>query len=141
MSTPLPISPHATLDDDAWDDLLDFIEERRVIPIVGPELLKVDTESGPRLLYDWVAEKLAAKLGVDTKDLPQPYNLNDVVCWFLASRGRREEAYTRVRAILQGTSSTKGTPRHGRAALRPGSDPDGLRSGRRRRCSTCRASA
>jgi len=101
MSTPLPISPHATLDDDAWDDLLDFIEERRVIPIVGPELLKVDTESGPRLLYDWVAEKLAAKLGVDTKDLPQPYNLNDVVCWFLASRGRREEAYTRVRAILR----------------------------------------
>jgi len=104
MSTPLPISPHATLDDDAWDDLLDFIEERRVIPIVGPELLKVDTESGPRLLYDWVAEKLAAKLGVDTKDLPQPYNLNDVVCSFLASRGRREEAYTRVRAILRDTT-------------------------------------
>jgi hypothetical protein len=29
----------STLDDDAWDDLLSFIEERRVIPIVGPELL------------------------------------------------------------------------------------------------------
>jgi hypothetical protein len=26
------------LDDDAWDDLLSFIEERRVVPIVGPEL-------------------------------------------------------------------------------------------------------
>src|SRR5215831_12864979 len=101
MSTPLPINPVTTLDDDAWDYLLDFIEERRVIPIVGPELLKVETESGPRLLYDWVAEKLAGKLNVDTKELPQPYNLNDVVCWFLASRGRREEAYTRVRAILR----------------------------------------
>jgi hypothetical protein len=27
--------PVSTLDDDAWDDLLSFIEERRVIPIVG----------------------------------------------------------------------------------------------------------
>ena len=28
--------PIGTLDDDAWDDLLNFIEERKVIPIVGP---------------------------------------------------------------------------------------------------------
>jgi hypothetical protein len=81
-----------TLDDDAWDDLLSFIEEKRVIPIVGPELLLVETERGPRLLYDWLAERLAAKLGVNPAQLPQPYTLNDVVCWFLASRGRREEA-------------------------------------------------
>ncbi|HKW80264.1 MAG TPA: hypothetical protein VJQ49_04580, partial [Casimicrobiaceae bacterium] len=62
MSNLLPILPLTTLDDDAWDDLLNYIEERRVIPIVGPELLKVETESGPRLLYDWIAEKLAGKL-------------------------------------------------------------------------------
>jgi len=37
----------STLDDDAWEDLLSFIEERRVIPIVGPELLLVATERGP----------------------------------------------------------------------------------------------
>jgi hypothetical protein len=52
----------ASMDDDAWDDLLSFIEERRVIPIVGPELLQVATDTGPRLLLDWVAEKLAAQL-------------------------------------------------------------------------------
>jgi hypothetical protein len=96
----------ATLDDDAWEDLLNYIEERRVIPIVGPELLEVETETGPRLLYDWIAEKLAAKLNVDTALLPQPFNLNDVVCWFLASRGRREEAYTRVRSILRDATFT-----------------------------------
>jgi hypothetical protein len=102
MTNPLPMHPPlSTLDDDAWDDLLNFIEERRVIPIIGPELLKVETETGPRLLYDWLAEKLAGKLGVDTAQLPQPYTLNDVVCWFLASRGRREEAYTRLRSILR----------------------------------------
>ena len=102
MNSPLPMHPPlSTLDDDAWEDLLNFIEERRVIPIIGPELLKVETETGPRLLYDWLAEKLAGKLGVDTAQLPQPYTLNDVVCWFLASRGRREEAYTRLRSILR----------------------------------------
>jgi hypothetical protein len=102
VSNLLPMHPPlSTLDEDAWDDLLNFIEERRVIPILGPELLTVETESGPRLLYDWIAEKLAAKLNVETAQLPQPYTLNDVVCWFLSSRGRREEAYTRLRSILR----------------------------------------
>ncbi|MES2151216.1 MAG: toll/interleukin-1 receptor domain-containing protein [Pseudomonadota bacterium] len=91
----------ATLDEDAWDDLLSFIEDKRVIPIIGPELLEVETDGGPRLLYEWLAEKLAAKLGVDTAQLPKPYTLNDVVCWYLSMRGRREEAYVRLRAILR----------------------------------------
>ena len=93
--------PVTTLDDDAWDDLLSFIEERRVIPIVGPELLMVPTDRGPRLLYDWAAEKLAARLNVNTADLPRPCTLNDVVCVFLAGRGRREEAYVRLRSVIK----------------------------------------
>ena len=91
----------SALDDDAWDDLLSYIEERRVIPIIGPELLQVQTDKGPRLLYDWLAEKLAGRLNVDVKQLPQPYTLNDVVCWFLGARGRREEAYVRLRGLLK----------------------------------------
>ncbi len=96
-----------TLDEDAWDDLLSFIEEKRVIPIVGPELLLVETDRGPRLLFDWLAEKLAAKLGVDVSLLPKPYTLNDVVCWFLSGRGRREEAYVRLRGILMLSSNRR----------------------------------
>jgi hypothetical protein len=90
-----------SLDDDAWDDLLNFIEEKRVIPIVGPELLQVETAAGPKLLYDWLAERLAARLNVNTAALPRPYTLNDVVCWFLSARGRREEAYVRLRSIVR----------------------------------------
>jgi hypothetical protein len=93
--------PVPGLDEDAWDDLLNFIEERRVIPIVGPELLKVETPAGPRLLYDLMAERLAAKLSVDVSKLPDPYSLNDVVCWFLSARGRREDTYTRMRSVLR----------------------------------------
>ena len=36
----------STLDDDAWDDLLSFIEERRVIPILGPKLLLGERSAG-----------------------------------------------------------------------------------------------
>jgi hypothetical protein len=93
-----------SFDDDAWEDLLNYIEEKRVIPIVGPELLRIETDTGPRLLYDWLAEKLAARLNVDPRTLPSPFTLNDVVCQFLAARGRREEAYTRLRTILRETN-------------------------------------
>jgi TIR domain/SIR2-like domain len=102
MNSSFALRPQAgTLDDDAWEDLLSFIEERRVIPIVGPELLRVETSSGPRLLLDWVAEKLAGRLNVNVAELPQPYTVNDVVCWFLSARGRREEAYVRLRSIIK----------------------------------------
>ncbi len=101
MSSVLPFESAPRLDEDAWDDLLNFIEEKRVIPIIGPELLKVETDAGPRLFNEWLAEKLAAKLGVDLGRLPSPATLNDVVCWFLAMRGRREDTYTRVRSLLR----------------------------------------
>jgi len=100
-SARVPAQPITTLDDDARDDLPSFVEERRVVPIVGPELLLVRTESGPRLLLEWVAEKLAARRNVDVTELPKPYARNDAVCWFLAARGRREEAHVRLRGILK----------------------------------------
>jgi hypothetical protein len=99
VATPLPLP--RDFDEDAWDDLLNFIEERRVIPIIGPELLRVQTDRGPRLLQEWLAEKLAARLSVDLSEVPGPPNLNDVVCCYLGQRGRREEAYTRLRSIMR----------------------------------------
>src|SRR5437773_1710615 len=54
-----PVSPVAVFDDDAWEDLLNYIEEKRVIPIVGPELCVVQTDAGPENLYTWLARALA----------------------------------------------------------------------------------
>jgi len=93
-------SPQA-FDEDAWDDLLNYIEERRVIPIIGPDLLRVQTDRGLRPLYEWLAEKLAVRLSVDAVGLPSPLTLNDVLCCYLGQRGRREEAYTRLRSIMR----------------------------------------
>ena len=81
-SAQLPLS---TLDDDAWDDLLSFIEERRVIPIVGPELLQVDDRHAGRGCCTTGSPRSSPRGSTSTSpQLPQPYTLNDVVCWFLA---------------------------------------------------------
>ena len=42
-----------------------------------------------------------ASWGSTLARLPEPCTLNDVVCWFLSARGRREEAYTRLRGVLR----------------------------------------
>jgi hypothetical protein len=97
------VQPVERFDEDAWDDLLNYIEERRVIPIVGPDLLRVQTDRGLMPLYEWLAGKLAVRLQVDAALLPQPLTLNDVVCSYLGQRGRREEAYTRLRSIMRET--------------------------------------
>lgn len=101
MTLPATSDSLQAFDEDAWDDLLNYIEERRVIPIIGPDLLRVQTDSGLRPLYVWLAEKLAARLSVDIVGLPQPLTLNDVMCCYLGQRGRREEAYTRLRSIMR----------------------------------------
>jgi hypothetical protein len=33
--------------DSFWDDLLEYIEERRVIPIIGPEVLRMTVGDQP----------------------------------------------------------------------------------------------
>ena len=88
-------------DEDAWDDLLNYIEERRVIPIIGPELLRVQTDAARgRCTSGWPKNSPHASSST-SRQLPQPLTLNDVVCCFLGQRGRREEAYTRLRSILR----------------------------------------
>jgi len=108
--TESPALLSTSFDEDVWDDLLNYIEERRVIPIVGPELLSVDTPSGPRLLMEWLAEKLATRLAIDAAALPQPLELNTVVCTYLGRNGRREDAYTRLRSIMRETNFTLPLP-------------------------------
>ncbi len=96
-----PVSAVAAFDDDAWEDLLNYIEEKRVIPIVGPELTVVQTDAGPENLYTWLARALAARLGMSPAGRNGSLTLNDVIVRHLANRGRREDLYTRIRTIMR----------------------------------------
>ena len=88
--------------DDIWEDLLAAIEERRVIPIVGEDLVRTTTDDGRTVtLSRAVAERLAERLRVDTGVLRADFGLNDVVVSFLQARGRREEVYPKIRAIVR----------------------------------------
>lgn len=102
LSPPNPAA--APFDDDAWEDLLNFIEEKQVVPIIGSELATVQTEHGAENLYAWLARTLATRLGLATDTLPHTPTLNDVVVRHLANRGRREDVYTRIRTIMRETT-------------------------------------
>lgn len=90
-----------TCQDDFWEDILSFVEEKRVIPIIGPELLLVRIDGEEQLLDRVLAERLAERLRVDMGALPRGWSLNEVVCRYLQGRGRREELYPRIRAIMK----------------------------------------
>jgi hypothetical protein len=89
------------LAEDFWDNLLEHIEEGRVIPIVGPALVTVQQDSREISLYRHTAERLAESVQVPMADMSATYTLNDVVCRFLDNRGRKEEIYRRLRLLLK----------------------------------------
>lgn len=83
-----------------WDDLLLLIEERRVIPIVGPELVLVHGESGPERLDRLIARRLAERLGVGAEQTgPQP-TLDQVASAHLRHGGRPLKIYSGIKALM-----------------------------------------
>ncbi len=84
-----------------WDDLLDYIEEDKVVPIIGADLVTIAQDGGEIGLYSHVAAQLAQRLRVPASALPEAFSLNDVVCSFLDNRGKKEEIYPRIRALLK----------------------------------------
>jgi len=92
-----------------WEDLLAFIEDRRVIPVVGAELLSVEKDGKQVPLYRLVAARLLSKYGLPASDfvgsegLREHHELNDAVC-ILARAGRRiKDLYRPVNDILAKT--------------------------------------
>ena len=94
------MSASALWNEDNWDVLLASIEERRVVPIVGRDLLLVTPNGGPTVPLDqFVAGRLAKDLGLSVPD--SQLTLNSVVCAHLAAGGRWPMLYSRVRDIME----------------------------------------
>ncbi len=94
-----------TEEDYFWERLLQAIESGRVVPIVGREALLVQTPAGPRGFDHLIATQLAASLRVDTAVLPDPFDLNDVVCGAANFRGTAPaESMSRIVAICQSST-------------------------------------
>ena len=87
--------------DFVWEELLTAMEEGKVVPIVGKDLLMVDTAAGPRAYSEMVAEALAKELKVDFAQFPQAPDVNDVVCASSEFRGDAASVSPKVLRILK----------------------------------------
>ncbi len=84
-----------------WDNLLDYIQEGTVVPVIGSELVTVREAERDVPLDGWLARKLAADLGLPTEELPEGFGLNEVVALHLRNRGEREELYPMIHRRLK----------------------------------------
>ena len=87
--------------DDDWDELLLYVRNKQVIPVVGPELVTVEDKGGQVPLTRWLAPRLAEHLKLERP--ATPVSLNDVACTFLLGGGARQKVYTGIRLLLQNT--------------------------------------
>ncbi len=83
----MPPTDTSIWEDVLWDDLLPAIEEGQVVPIVGRDLLMVETDSGTQPYHHLLAERIASELKIPTDRLPPDFETNDVVCAYKEFHG------------------------------------------------------
>jgi hypothetical protein len=81
-----------------WETFLLFVAERRVIPVVGRELLVLELDGETVLLETHLARRLAESFGVP---VAPGADLNQVAISYLARGGQRKKIYPRLKAILE----------------------------------------
>ncbi len=86
-----------------WDELLICINDKRVIPIVGKELLYVTIDGKDELLETFLVKRLVKELDLPQDRLAQNSELNDVAMLLYDQRGEgeRRKIYSRLKAIMQ----------------------------------------
>ncbi len=80
-----------------WNQLIEFIEDGYVIPLIGPELLTLDVDGKTTFLYTYLAEQLADRLEIDYQ---LEDTLNTVVCRYTSQGGQREDIYPEIKRAM-----------------------------------------
>ncbi|MBV8451139.1 MAG: toll/interleukin-1 receptor domain-containing protein [Deltaproteobacteria bacterium] len=112
MQMNLPIGAN-----DFWEDLLDFVEQGKVIPVVGEHAVTFGEHN--ELLYPWLARELATRLNVNGSRLAEMPTLNDVAREHLLAGGERNAIYTRLARILREKCPAPGGALHDLASIDP----------------------
>ena len=82
-----------------WKPLLAFIDEGKVVPIIGQDLLTIPESTGHKLLYPLLAHRLADRLGISAVDLPPGGELNEVACRYIARRKPVQHVYAALKVV------------------------------------------
>lgn len=88
----------AGLDGVPWDDLLAYLDDRRVIPVLDAGALQVGEGAAREPLESLLARRLAERLRIDVG--PGPLRLDEVVRRQRAG-GRRENLHLRLQQLLR----------------------------------------
>jgi hypothetical protein len=72
---------------ESWDDLLAYIRDGVLVPVIGPQLLVVDADRPGQTLFEAVSERLAARYRLS---LPKGARLSDAVSAVLRTSGHDE---------------------------------------------------
>ena len=84
------------------EELLDFVEQRRVVPIIGADLMMVQHGGREVLLQQLIAEKLVDVLEIARDSLPEALTIDDVVASYLDRREPAERIYSRIQFVMNG---------------------------------------
>ena len=80
-----------------WDELILYIQNRQVIPVVGPELVTIECDGTRMPLTRWLAPRLSGQL----KLTGAFSSLNEVARAFLLAGGDRRKIYNGLRLLLR----------------------------------------
>lgn len=84
-----------------WRNLLLYVDDGKVIPVVGPDLVTVRVGEQDLPLSRWLGRQLVDELELPEDDLPPDFNLNDVVSLHLRRGRQREDLYGQIMLILR----------------------------------------
>ena len=82
-----------------WDQLLRLIEEDKVVPVVGQDLLTLPESSGHTHLYAYLAARLASYLEVSPDGLPPGAELSEVASRFIDAGNPGQDVYAALRTV------------------------------------------
>ncbi len=93
-------SPGLGVSEDLWEELLYYVEQQQVIPIVGPGLSTVTIEGRTLPTDQYLAEELARRLSPPLADLPPSSTLAEVVARHLERKSGEVRLYALVNSIV-----------------------------------------
>ena len=99
-------SPPATSGRDGnaefWRKIERFLKARNLVPVLGPGIITFGDDD--RLLYPWITEKVASRLGLDSA----PANIHEMVCTHLRNNGLVEDVCIEIDDLLDSSKIEPG---------------------------------
>jgi hypothetical protein len=94
----------------AWERLIGLIAERKIVPVIGQDLLQVTTPRGEMPLYRFIGIRAAEKLGLDPPPADAVNPLHVVATQHLENRGDWLDVYAAVCEVVGETESFEPPP-------------------------------